>query len=93
VPIHRWSLHPEAAVRVYELGLQPKVSHYWNPALRYTLNHILMAIDAFQLHRLRPRAHQSVCAIERRGLALAIGEKRHVGHHEFAPAPRTTASV
>jgi hypothetical protein len=65
------------------LGLQPEVPHCRQTALRQTLNRILMAIDAFQFHRVRTLAHQSLRAIERRGLTLAKGEERHVGHHEF----------
>lgn len=58
---------------MHRLGLQPEVHHNGNSALCQTLNHIVMAIDAFEFHRVRTRAHQSLRAIERRDLAFAKG--------------------
>jgi PQQ-like domain len=69
------SLHAEPAIRVDGLRLEPEVPHYRHTALSQTLNHILMAIRAFQFHRVRPRAHQCLRAIERSGLPLAKRDK------------------
>ena len=78
------ALHAEAAELVDRLRRQPDVTHDGHAGSDDLSDHILVAVDAFELDRLRPARHQRAHRRHRRWYAFPERQEGKIGNHELS---------